>query len=264
MRSLVTTVFVGAALMGLAACGGDGDHDGGKTTRDGDEDAGKPAYVAADHTGSLSGTVKLSGPRPEPKLLVITGDNVCTGSWKNGHVDERHEVAEDGGLPHVIVWARKGPHGDMRFATSDSPNGGKLKITQKGCIYTPHVFGVMVGEKFVVVNDDQTTHNVHVKPRRNPEANKSQVAGKVDTFAFEEKEMAISFVCDIHSWMQSWAFVLEHPFFVTTDARGAFKISGLPDGDYEFVAWHERFGETTFKVSVKDGRTEPVAVALGD
>ena len=70
---------------------------------------------------------------------------------------------------------------------------------------------------------------------------------------FTKKEKAIPFTCDVHSWMSAFCFVLDHPFFTTTDASGSFSIEGLPDGEYEMGAWHEKWGEQSFKVTVSGG-----------
>jgi carboxypeptidase family protein len=48
--------------------------------------------------------------------------------------------------------------------------------------------------------------------------------------------------------------VLPHPFFAVSGVDGAYKIAGLPPGQYTIVAWHEKYGEQTFDVSV--GRQE--------
>ena len=39
-------------------------------------------------------------------------------------------------------------------------------------------------------------------------------------------------------------------------ADGAFSIKNLPAGDYEIVAWHEKYGEQSAKVKVGDGEAK--------
>jgi len=48
--------------------------------------------------------------------------------------------------------------------------------------------------------------------------------------------------------------VLLHPFFAVSSRDGSYKIGGLPPGEYTIVAWHEKYGEQSFDVSV--GRKE--------
>ena len=56
--------------------------------------------------------------------------------------------------------------------------------------------------------------------------------------------------CDIHSWMKSFVFAMDHPYFAVTDEKGQYKIAGLPAGDYTVAAWHEEFGEQEAKITV--------------
>ena len=100
-------------------------------------------------------------------------------------------------------------------------------------------------------------------PRKNDKFNRSQSAGQVDKFSFERAEAPFSFVCNIHTWMSAWAFVLSHPFSAVTDNKGHFEIKGLPAGEYTFTAWHENFGDGTFTVTVEDGKAATADFELG-
>jgi hypothetical protein len=73
----------------------------------------------------------------------------------------------------------------------------------------------------------------------------------VKTFAKPEKE--VKFKCDVHPWMTAFAFVMDHPFFAVTDEKGMFEIKGLPAGTYTVTAWHEKYGEKSAEVTVKEG-----------
>ena len=46
--------------------------------------------------------------------------------------------------------------------------------------------------------------------------------------------------------------VLSHPFYAVSAADGTFTIKGLPPGEYELEAWHEKFGAKTLKVTVAE------------
>lgn len=271
MKAYAKGALLGIALIGLAACGGGDKKDDGGSAPAGDKPAANEgggggggdskAYDAAAHKGSLSGVVKFGGETmPEKVVLNVSSDEVCSGAWEGKEpLDEMFMVNADGTMPNVFVYASKGPHKDY---TGYVPPTG-FRVMQENCYYKPHVFGVMVGQAFEVSNDDQTMHNVNVSPKRNEGANKGQPPGAKDTFTFSKKEKAIPFTCDVHSWMSAKAWVMDHPFFATTDAEGKFSIAGLPDGEYTFKAWHENkdFGSAEFTVTIAGGEvTETVTL----
>ncbi len=272
MQRFALALSAAALALFAAGCGDDKDNAKKDTGGKGDGAAGDTAtggakggaaYDPATSKGSVSGTVRFGGARPPQATLTITGDAVCETAWKDKPlVADKVVVNEDGSLPWAFVWAHKGPHTALKFQPR-----GDFVLDQKNCVYAPHVFGLMAGEKFTVKNSDNTLHNVHVKPTKNDPINQPQRGGAADTFTFTKKEKAIPFGCDVHSWMSAVAFVLDHPFFATTDASGKFEITGLPDGEYTFKAWHEAFSgsgemETDFSVTIKDGQAVTKDVEL--
>jgi hypothetical protein len=42
-----------------------------------------------------------------------------------------------------------------------------------------------------------------------------------------------------HVWMNAEVMVVSHPYYTVTDESGAFKLTDVPPGEYEIVAWHE-------------------------
>ena len=60
----------------------------------------------------------------------------------------------------------------------------------------------------------------------------------------------MKFKCDVHPWMGAYVGVMTNPFFAVTDEKGNYSIKGLPAGEYELEAWHEKFGKQTMKVKV--------------
>ncbi len=256
-------VLLTLALAAVAGCGGD-DKGGAKPAAGAGGDAKKPAvapaaggaaYDAAKSTASVKFTVKWGGAKVPPVDKAISGDKFCTDAHPGAVADERFVMGDDGSLPHTFVWALDGPHKGM----TGFPEPKAFVLDQKGCMYVPHVFGLRAGQTFTVKNSDGTTHNVHSHPKTNKPFNVAQSAAGQNEFSFAQKERAIPFVCDIHSWMGAVAFVLDHPFFGTTDAAGTVSISGLPAGKYKFKVWHE--GMTADK---KDGVEMDVEVELKD
>jgi hypothetical protein len=56
--------------------------------------------------------------------------------------------------------------------------------------------------------------------------------------------------CDFHPWMKAYIFVMDHPYFAVTNAKGEYSIKGLPAGKYTLTAWHEEIGEQDAEIVV--------------
>ncbi len=146
-------------------------------------------------------------------------------------------VVNSGMLKNVFVYISAGITG-----TYERPKI-PVFIDQKGCAYEPHVFGMQAGQPLVIKNSDDTLHNIHALPNTNEEFNKGQPAGSADLKkTFTNPDVMVKFKCDVHPWMTAYVGVLEHPFFSVTGVDGSFTIGGLPAGDYELTAWHEKYG----------------------
>jgi hypothetical protein len=50
--------------------------------------------------------------------------------------------------------------------------------------------------------------------------------------------------------MSGYLVVSPTPYFAETDASGNFKISNIPDGKYNIVAWHEGTKQQTKSVDI--------------
>ena len=69
----------------------------------------------------------------------------------------------------------------------------------------------------------------------------------------------VPFKCDVHKWMNSYAGVLDHPYYGVTGTTGSFKIGDLPPGDYVVEAWHEKLGTQTQNVTVGEKETKEIS-----
>jgi len=130
-------------------------------------------------------------------------------------------------------------------------------MDQRGCVYVPHVLGVVVGQKLIFKNSDKTVHNVKSAPRRNKPFNFGMHGGQASTMIFKRSDR-LDVSCDSHSWMKGYIHVLRHPYFGVTRRDGRYKIAGLADGVYEISVWHE-FKKIVAKrssqrVVIKDGK----------
>ena len=209
--------------------------------------------------GSVKGVVTLNGTAPKNEPIRMNADPVCLKQAKGEQFQETFKVGADGkSLGNVFVYVKDGL-GNYAY---DAPAGG-VTLNQEGCHYTPHVFGIRVGQPLEILNSDPTLHNIHALPKANQEFNNGQpIKGMKTTHTFTAKEVMVPFKCDVHGWMNAYVGVLDHPYFAVSDAEGKFEIPNLPPGTYTIEAWHEKLGATTQSVTIAEKESKDVNFTL--
>lgn len=232
--------------LAFAACGGGGDS-GSSDDLDA-MDAAPMAAVDPATAGTISGKIMLDGDAPEADAVQMAADPNCAGLHDSPVMTEFVITDAEGGLQNVFVYLKSGLEG-MRFPVPSEP----VVLNQEGCVYVPHVLGVQVGQEVQILNSDQTLHNIHATPSANREFNIGQpVQGMSTTRTFDTVEVMVPFKCDVHRWMNSYAGVLDHPYFAVSGADGSYTIGNVPPGDYTVGVWHERYGEMEMAVTVAE------------
>jgi plastocyanin len=207
----------------------------------------------------LTGTVKYTGPAPKTNIVKMNADPNCLKEAAGAKVTKEDVVVNSNGtLANVFVYVKSG----VKPGSASAGPGAPVTFDQKGCMYTPHVVGVRVGQKFRIVNSDSTMHNVHSLSKSNGFNDAMPIKGQVIEKVFKKAEPPFKVKCDVHGWMLGYIGVMDHPFFAVTDSLGGFKIAGLPPGDYTLEAWHEKLGAKISQVKVADGAAAPVDFAF--
>lgn len=218
--------------------------------------AGKRVDAAT--AGSIAGQITFEGTPPSPDLIRMTTDKNCVQDAGPNPQSDALLVA-DGKVKSAFVYVKDGLDPQYTFDTPVTP----AVLDQKGCIYTPRVLGLQVGQSIEIVNSDPTLHNVHALPMANAEFNHGQPKQHSRlTKAFTVPEVMVRFKCDVHGWMAAHVGVLPHPFFAVSDATGAFRIPGLPPGTYTLEAWHEVLGTRTAEVTIGPSQAQTTALTF--
>jgi hypothetical protein len=225
--------------------------------------------LEAEGGGVVSGIVKFSGAKPAVKPITgILGNAYCNEHCKGqAPLDEKWVFGKNGGddtFANVLVYVAKGLEG-KKFAPPATP----AVLDQVGCIYTPRVVGVMIGQTLQVRNSDATLHNVMGNLNANKKFNEGMsVKGGVLEKVFQNPEFKADFRCFMHPWMVAYVHVMEHPFYAITGQDGTFTLKGLPPGEYEIAAMHEssRFEVAPARATVKvtAGETKKVEFVFKD
>jgi plastocyanin len=245
----VIVKFFTAVLIAFAtACGG---------SRPGESDAGPSSATDPANVGTITGTIRLDGPAPAAEFVRLDADPKCAAMAAGPERPNDDVVVGDGnGLQNVFVYVKDGLPPRM-YPVPAEP----VVLDQQQCRYVPRVFGVQVGQQLTIRNSDPLLHNVRAEGAINePFDVGTPVQGMEVKRTFATREVMVPFKCNVHSWMQAYAGVVEHPFFAVTDAAGRFTIRQLPPGTYTLEIWHERFGTHTQQVTVT--AAQPAEIAL--
>ena len=209
---------------------------------------------AAGPSGSVAGTVRLSGKAPANPPVALAAD--CVKLAGHRLLQDEVVVGPDGGLANVFVQLQ----GEGLTGAAGPVPTDVVVIEQKGCAYRPRMTGARAGQTLRIVNADAALHNVHSVSAAGLDFNVAQpAAGMKFDFKLAAEQKMLRLSCDVHPWMRAFVGVVGHPWFAVTGEDGRFKLAGVPPGRYDLVLWHERFGTLRKPVSIAAG-----GVAAGD
>ena len=210
---------------------------------------------AVSNGGGIRGSVTYTGEAPQPKALAVTDDQEVCGQTK--YSTELIVNGQNHGIQNVVVSITDISEGKDWSLSNEAP-----ALDQQGCSFNPHVLVVPAGESFIVLNNDGILHNVHTRSRMNRPINKAQPRFlKELTMKLDEAEF-VRVSCDVHSWMEGWIVVAEHPYYAVSDENGAFQMEDVPPGNYTLEVWHEKLGTQTRTITVPSGNAVQVDVTF--
>ena len=101
-----------------------------------------------------------------------------------------------------------------------------------------------MGTKVDFRNDDAIFHNVFSLGRPNDFDTGLYKQGATYAQTFK-KAGPVQLLCNIHSSMIGYVYVVDSPYYAQADGSGAFTIKGVPPGEYDVEVWHEAASKTT-------------------
>jgi plastocyanin len=257
-------ICIGTGLvfaLALAGCGGSTPTQSAKT------EGSAPATPAAGGSGTpdlangatITGKVIFDGTKPVAKTLDMSANPVCMRAHASSpQKSEEVQVNDNGTVKDAFVWIKSGlPDQTWQVPTT------AVTLDQNGCVYKPHVIGIMAGQNIEIKNSDPTNHNIHPMPTINADWNESQPPGsEAKMKTFPRQEVMIPVKCNIHNWMRSYIGVVSHPFFAVTGDDGTYTIKGLPPGTYTIQVWQEKYGTQDQQITVgaKDSKTQDFTI----
>jgi hypothetical protein len=190
--------------------------------------------ITVENGGTITGTVKWSGPAPKvPKLPITKDASVCDPELHRVRDLERLEVGADGGVGNTVVFLKDITKGKAM----DLPDT-RQHLDQRNCRYVPHILLIPQGGNLQAKSSDPVLHTVHM----------TGAASNNIPFPMQNQAIPINLPragvvelkCNAgHVWMNAEILIVKHPYYAVTDEHGFFKLSDVPPGEYEIEAWHE-------------------------
>ncbi len=202
-------------------------------------------------TGTIRGTVRLSGSAPAPRVITVDKNPEVCGESLNAR-----DVMVSGGNVAYAVASVEGVAGD--------PGEREYTLANEGCMFDPPVLATTAGGTLLVTNQDDVLHNTHLNMVRGTRTRTvgnwalSRKGAEITADRPLRRAGRIEVECDAHSWMHAQIVIFDHPYFAVSGADGAFEISDVPVGTHTVKIWHEVFGELEQSVTVEEGTAATV------
>lgn len=218
--------------------------------------------IAVVKGGALAGTVLLDGKVPTPKGYNLTTlpDAVYCGRISDGRgwrLLQPFNTGPNGEFRQVVVLLEDIEKGKP-FREYSPP-----RIEAIDCRFMPFVTLVRDLHDVVVVNKDPAMHDIQayetsqlgprvlfnvplpISKRYPHEAGLSAHVHKhyegtptTQRVRMTKGRRIFSMQCGFHAYMESWALVVDHPYYTITDNEGRFQLIDVPAGTYKVKLWH--------------------------
>jgi len=148
-----------------------------------------------------------------------------------------------------VVYLESAPRGSY-----DRSEPRRAVMDQHNETFAPHLLAITTGTIVDFPNSDPFYHNVFSLSKVNRFDLGRYPSGKLKSVQFTRPGVVRVF-CEIHSHMNAFILVFNHPFYALTDDEGHYQIDNVPAGTYNVVAWNEGTASDPRPVTVPDGGT---------
>jgi hypothetical protein len=193
--------------------------------------------ITVSNGGTISGTVKWSGPIPRGLEFPVTKDpQICDPESKKTVDLDRLLVGPQGGVANTIVYLK-----DVSSGKAFDLPEQRRHLNQLHCRYVPHILLVPENAVLQMESSDATLHTIHMEGAATfnlPFPFTHQVTARTMS-----TPGLVHLQCNGgHVWMSAEMMVAPHPYYAVTDESGRFNFTDVPSGTYQIVAWHEGWG----------------------
>lgn len=213
--------------------------------------------------GIITGKVVLNGPVPEPRVfpmvLYAFGDFCKKISDAKGHVVlKEFNVGPAGGLQDAVIAIQEVTRGkgfrsdenrlfavNCMFHPANTPEDEQFEVDNEGNLIHIHPLVSVMRNKHMlsVLNRDPVIHDAQFYQKETGQRITRfpiPISDKVQRgWVYLDKGKKIAqIICGMHEYMQTWAWIVDNPYFDKTSRDGSFIIDRIPPGTYKVLAWH--------------------------
>jgi len=176
-----------------------------------------------------------------PRVQVTSERRPVSAELGEGH--ER----DAGEWRRAVVYFETAPKGAF-----EDREAARARMDQRNESFVPHLLAITVGTTVDFPNNDRTYHNVFSLSKGQRFDLGRYGAGHSKAVRFDHPGVVRVF-CDIHSHMNAFVVVFNHPYHALTDDEGRYRIDNIPAGTYPVIAWHEGTARDTRSVTIPPG-----------
>ena len=136
-----------------------------------------------------------------------------------------------------------------------------IEMATEGKQFVPHIVVVPRGSTVIFPNHDPFNHNVFsLSPTAKFDLG---LFGRGETHGVDFPTAGVVRVyCNVHAQMRGLVLVHDTRLVTQPGADGRFKFEGVPPGDYQLHAWHERTSGTVIPVKIGANGTDGLTITL--
>jgi hypothetical protein len=250
------------ALAVIVGCGSNPTKDDGKVENAEKKTKEKATVLEGEYTGTITGKVTFQGDMPplaklteEIQAQMKAKDEIhCLTDVKPEDKDQTEQQnwrIDKGAVFNVFVWIAPPKGKFFHVDPAKKSWEDEVNIDQPHCAFTPHVVVTFPYYKDDKGNKVETKQKFQVKNSSKALNHNTNVTGGVNqtipaggtplNVVLEPSSKPVFIKCDIHTWMNAYAGVFDHPYATTTKKDGTYEIKNVPVGAEVLIyAWHEK------------------------
>ena len=122
-------------------------------------------------------------------------------------------------------------------SSARSPGPKRAAIVQHNRVFEPFVTVVEKGTAIDFPNEDTMLHHVYsFSPAKRFEI--KLYKGTPTRPVIFDTPGVVALGCNMHDWMLAYVVVVDTPFFAKTGAKGVARVSNVPAGTFDLMAWY--------------------------